>query len=96
MKTIRPAPSRHQAPGKFIDNDDFTSLDQVFLVAVEEVLSSQRLLQVTHQTSLLWGDIFWPLRIAQRHVEQTLDVGFTNFCQGDIAIALIELKVFGF
>ena len=58
VKSVRPAPSGHHAPGKLIHDDDFAILDDVFLVAAEEEPCPQRLLQEAHQAGLLGLDIF--------------------------------------
>ena len=46
MQAIAPAAPRHQAAGEFVDDDDFAVLDHVILVALEDDVSLEGLLNV--------------------------------------------------
>ena len=52
VQAITPATPRHQAPGELIDDDDFTFLHHVVLVAVVQMISPQCRVQVVHQRDI--------------------------------------------
>ena len=49
VQSVGPAPTRHQAPGKLVDDDDLALLHHVVRVAQEQVLRPQCRIQVVHQ-----------------------------------------------
>ena len=51
VQTVGPAPPRHQAPGELVDDDDLALLHHVVRVAQEQVVRSQRRVQVVHQVN---------------------------------------------
>ena len=53
MQSVRIAPARHHAAGKLVDNDDLVVLDDVVLVALEQLVGPQRLLHMVHDRHVL-------------------------------------------
>ena len=49
MQPFGPAPPRHQATGKFVDDDDFVVLHHVVLVFVEQTVRAQRGIEVVNE-----------------------------------------------
>ena len=49
VQAVAPSPSRHQAAGELVDDDDLAVLDHVFDVALEQRVRPQRLLDVVEQ-----------------------------------------------
>src|SRR5258708_11598057 len=49
MQAVAPAPSRHQAAGKLVDDDDLAVLHHVIDVALEDDMGAQRLVDVVEQ-----------------------------------------------
>ncbi|EJX06187.1 hypothetical protein EVA_05705 [gut metagenome] len=52
MKTFAPATSRHQTAGKLVNNNHFSVLNNVMLIALEERMRSQRSIQMMHQNDI--------------------------------------------
>ena len=52
MQTVRPAPPRHCAPGKLINNDNFALLDDVVHVFLEKRVSAQSRADVMQQVDV--------------------------------------------
>ena len=46
MQAFRIAPARHHAPGELVDDDDLAVADDVVLVALEQLVGAQRLIDV--------------------------------------------------
>ena len=46
MQAFRIAPARHHAAGEFVDDHDFVVADDVILVAMEQLMGAQRLVDV--------------------------------------------------
>ena len=53
VQAFRIAPSRHHAPGELVDDDDLIVLDDVVLVALEQLVGAQRLLHVVDDGDVL-------------------------------------------
>src|SRR6267142_3140817 len=49
MQTVRPAPARHQPVGEFVDDDHVAFLHDVVPVAKEEIVGTERRVQMMHQ-----------------------------------------------
>ena len=96
MQAVRPAPAGHQPPGKFVHNDHLAPLHQVILVSPEEELGAQGLFQVAHQAGLFRSNIFGPLRVFERDIEQHFDVRFADLAERHGAILLADFVIFGF
>jgi len=95
VQPFRPAPAGHKPAGEFVHDDDLTALDDIILVASEQVLGTQRLLQVTQQPRLFRADIFRSVRVAQWLVEYLFHVGVANFSQRNLVVFLVNLDIFG-
>ncbi len=95
VQPIRPAPPGHQAAGELVHDDDLAGLHQIILVAFEEELGAQSLFQVAQQAGLLGGDVFGAVGVAQRLAEQLFDVDLADLGQGDGAVLLVDLVIFG-
>ena len=52
VQTITPTAPRHQAPGKLVNDDDFTFLHHVVLIAVIQVIGPQRCVEMVHQRDI--------------------------------------------
>ena len=53
MQAVRPAPAGHFAPGKFVDDDDFSIFDDVFNVAMVESVGAEGLVHVVNRFHVL-------------------------------------------
>ena len=49
MQAIAPAPARHQAASELVNNHDLAVLHHVVLIAMVEVVGTQRRVKVMHQ-----------------------------------------------
>ncbi len=96
MQAVAPAPSRHQAPGELVHDDDLAALHQVVLVALEQVLGAQGLFQKAEQVRLFGGHVFGAVGVAQRLAEQLFHVGGADLGQGHAAVLFADLVIFGF
>ena len=83
VQAIGPAPAGHQAAGELIHDDHLAALDQVILVALEQVLGAQGLFQKAEQVRLFGGDIFGAVGVAQGLAEQLFDMRGADFGQGN-------------
>ena len=52
VQAIAPTPTRHQAPGELINDDDLAVLIHIVLVSVIEVMRTQGSGQVVHQADV--------------------------------------------
>ena len=52
VQTVRPAASRHQAPGELIHDHHFAVLHHVMLIAVEQVVRAQCSIQMVDQSDV--------------------------------------------
>jgi len=52
MQSFRPAPSRHQTSGEFVDDNDFAVFDHIIHIAVIDVMGPERLVNVMDPFSL--------------------------------------------
>ena len=55
MQAVRPAPARHHAPGKFVDDHHLIVLDDVVHLAPEQRMRTQRRIQMMQQADV--GDV---------------------------------------
>ena len=84
MQTFRPTAARHQTAGEFINDDDFTILHNVMLVALKERMRSQRSHQMVHQNNVLTGVKALPLRNQTAFGQDFFDVFVTFFRDVDL------------
>ena len=87
------APARHHAAGEFVDDDDLAVLDDVVLVALEQLVGAQRLLHVVHD-----GHVLGVIEIgAAQHAgfaQHLLQMLVALFGQRHRALLLVEVEVF--
>ncbi len=94
VQAFRIAPSRHHAAGEFVDDDDGIVLDDIILVAMEQLVGLERLLDVVND-----GDVLGVVKVGA--FEQTcrpqhlLEVLVALFGQGAGALFFVEFVVFG-
>ena len=53
MQALRIAPARHHAAGKLVDDDDLAVAHDVVLVALEQLVGAQRLIDVMNDGDVL-------------------------------------------
>ena len=53
VQAFRIAAARHHAAGEFVDDDDLAVADDVVLVALEQLVRAQRLVDVVHDRDVL-------------------------------------------
>ena len=63
VQAIAPAAAGHQASGELVHDHHLARLDQVILVALEDILGAHCLLEIASQASLFRGYILRPVRI---------------------------------
>ncbi len=92
VQAFRIAPARHHAAGELVDDDDLAVADDVVLVALEQLVGAQRLVDVVHDGDVL--DVVELAALQQAGFAQRrfhlLDAGFG---QGDGALLLVDLVV---
>ncbi len=75
VQAVAPAPTRHDATGKFVDNHHLAVLDDVVDVLLEQRMGFESLIEVMEQLYILWIiEIF--------NIEQALALGNAFFRQG--------------
>ena len=92
------APARHHAAGELVDDDDFVVADDVILVAGEQRMGAQRLIDVVDHRDVL--DVVERLALELAGVpQQRLDLLHAGFGQRhralllvDVVIGLVELR----
>ena len=93
MQALRIAPAGHHAPGELVDDDDLAVADDVVLVALEELVGAQRLIDVMDERRVA--------RLVERaflhhadRAQQLLGVLVAGFGQIDGPLLLVELVIF--
>ena len=88
MQAVGPAPPRHHAPGKFVDDDDFPVFDDVFHVLAIQRVRLDRRLDVMFQVPVLRvGNV--------SNAEQSLDLHPAFIGHRDVAVLFIDHEVAG-
>ena len=86
------APARHHPAGEFVDDDDFTVAHDVILVALEQLVGAQGLIDVMHG-----GDVFHVIeRIGFQEagrLEPHLHLFHPGFGEVDGALLLVEIVI---
>ncbi len=95
MQPFRPASSGHEPSGELVHDDHLAALHDVILVAPVKVLSAQCLFQVAHQARLFRGHILRAVRVAQRLVEDLLNMRFTDLGERNLAVFFIDFVILG-
>ena len=93
VQALRIAPSGHHAAGELVDDDDLAVLDDVVLVALEQLVGAQRLLHVMHDGHVLGIVEVFALQQAGR-TEHLFKMDIALLGQRAGALLLVELVVF--
>ena len=87
------APARHHAAGEFVDDHDFAVADDVILVALEQLVGAQRLIDMMDERDVR--------RLVKRSfledagfAQQLLHIFVAGFGQIDRALLLVEVVMF--
>ena len=88
------APARHHAAGELVDDDDGVVLDDVVLVALEQLVGAQRLLDVVHDRHVL-GVVEIGAAQQPGFAQHLLQMHVALLGQGAGALLLVEIVVLG-
>ena len=92
VQAFRIAPARHHAAGELVDDDDLAVAHDVVLVALEQLVRAQRLVDVVHDRDVL--DVVERFALEQAGVaQQLLHLLHAGFGQVDGALLLVDLVV---
>ena len=92
MQPFRIAPARHHAAGELVDDDDLAVAHDVVLVALEQLVGAQGLVDVMHRRNVL--DVVEDLALEQLGVAQPLlHLLHADFGQIDGALLLVDLVI---
>ena len=92
MQAFRIAPARHHAAGELVDDDDLAVAHDVVLVALEQLVRAQRLIDVMHDRDVL--DVVERIRLEQAGVAQPLlHLFHAGFGERHRALLLVDLVV---
>ena len=93
VQAIAPAAAGHQASGELVHDHHLARLDQVILVALEDILGAHRLLEIASQASLFRGYILRPVGIHQRLAQQLLCMCQAHFGERNVAVLFVHLII---
>ena len=92
MQSFRIAPARHHAAGELVNNDKLVVADDVILVALEQRVGLQRLLDMVNDGDV--GGIVHRAFLQQAGLgQQLLDIFVSRFCQVDRALLFVEVEM---
>ena len=92
MQAFGIAPARHHAAGELVDDDDLAVAHDVVLVALEQLVRAQRLVDVMHGRDVL--DVVEMIALEQAGVAQhPLHLLHAGFGQVGGALLLVELVI---
>ena len=92
MQAFRIAPARHHAAGELVDDDDLAVAHDVVLVALEQLVRAQRLVDVMHGRDVL--DVVEMIALEQAGVAQhLLHLFHAGFGQVGGALLLVDLVI---
>ncbi len=94
VQAFRIAPARHHAAGEFVDDDDLAVPDDVILVALEQRVRAQRLIDVVHGRDVL--DLVQLLLVALELAgvaQQRLHLLHAGFGQRRGALLLVDVVI---
>ena len=94
MKAFRIAPAGHHAAGELVDDDDLVVLDDVILVALEELVGAQALVHVVNDGHVLGVVERLALEQAGRQ-QHLLHMLVALLGQSHGALLLVELEIRG-
>ena len=72
MQAFRIAPARHHAAGELVDDDDLAVAHDVVLVALEQLVRAQRLIDVVHDRDVL--DVVERIRLELAGIAQPVSI----------------------
>ena len=87
-------PPRHHAAGEFVDDDDLVILDDIVLVALEQLVGAERLLHVVDDRHVL-GVVKIGAAQQARFAQHVLQMHVALFGQGAGALLLVEIIILG-
>ena len=92
VEAFRVAPARHHAAGEFVDDDDLAVAHDIVLVALEQRVRAQRLIDVVHGRDVL--DVVEGIGLEQPgRLEELLHLFHAGFGHADGALLLVDLVV---
>ena len=92
MQSLGVAPAGHHASGEFVDDDDLVVANDVILVAVEQLVRAQRLVDVVDQRRIA-RLVKRPLLHHARRPQQRLRMLVARLGEIDGALLLVEFEV---
>ncbi len=93
VQAFRIAAARHHAAGELVDDDDLAVAHDVVLVALEQLVGAQRLIDVVHDRDVL--DVVERIRLELAGIAQPrLHLLHAGFGEIDGALLFVELVVF--
>ena len=93
VQAFRIAPSRHHAAGELVDDDDLVAAHDIVLVALEQLVGAQRLIDVMDQRRV--GSLVERALLHQAGAaQQRLDVLVAHLGQADGALLLVDFEIF--
>ncbi len=93
VQAFRIAAARHHAAGELVDDDDFAIADDVVLVALEQLVGAQRLIDVVDQRRVA-GFVEEAFLHQSGAAQQRLDMLVARLGQADRALLLVDVVVF--
>ena len=92
VQAFRIAPARHHAAGELVDDDDLAVAHDVVLVALEQLVGAQRLIDVMHDGDVL--DVVERIGLEQAGIAQhLLHLLHADFGEVDGALLLVDLVI---
>ena len=95
VQAVGPAPSRHQAAGEFVDDDDLAFLHHVLLVAMEQRMRTQRGIQMVDQVDVARVIEAAAMRQQAGFRQQRFAALVAGFGQQDLVLFFIDRVVAG-
>ncbi len=92
MLAFRIAPARHHAAGEFVDDDDFVVAHDIVLVALEQLVRAQGLIDVMDE-GRVGGFVERSFRHQPRFAQQRLDVLVADLGQADGALLFVDVEI---
>ncbi len=92
VQAVGIAAARHHAAGELVDDDDFAVADDVVLVALEQLVGAQRLVDVVHRRDVL--DVVERIALEQiGRAQPLLHLFHARLGEHDRALLLVDLVV---
>jgi len=93
VQTFRIAAARHHAAGKFVDDDDLVIADDVVLIALEQLVGAERIVQMVNDRDILDVVEAFTLEVA-RSFQKLFNLLCTNFGEDGGLLLLVDFKIF--